>query len=187
MKNTKLSKREMVMVAFLLILIIGVVYYMAFYVPLQEELASIASQSANLDTQITTASAKITRMRTMQTELDEILARPAEELTEIAPYDNKEVVMNQLHAILSTQTLNYSLSNSEPAIGSDGTVRRNISLSFGCADYEAAKEVIRNLTNSQWRCLVSNLVINSSSGDLFSGAVSVSATITFFEHTGLTK
>ena len=36
----------------------------------------------------------------MQAELDEIFARPADEITEIAPYDNKEVVLNQLNGIL---------------------------------------------------------------------------------------
>ena len=184
MKKSKLTARESVMLVFLVVLLIGVGYYMGFYTPLQNELASISTQCSNIDTQITTAAAKIGKMDDMQAELDEILSRPADEITEIAPYDNKEVVLNQLYGILG-QALDYSLNFTDPDVQKDGTVRRNISMSFRCADYESAKAIIRDLTDSHWRCLVSNLSINSDAGNMLENGVTVSATITFFEHTGL--
>lgn len=184
MKKAKLTARETVMLLFLVVLLVGVIYYMAFYTPLQEELTSIAIQSADIDTQITTAMAKVNSMDEMQAELDEILSRPADEITEIAPYDNKEVVLTQLYGILG-QTEDYSLNFTDPDVQEDGTVRRNISMSFRCATYSAAKSVIRDLTDSQWRCLVSNLSIVAESGSLLTDPVTVSATITFFEHTDL--
>lgn len=184
MKKSKLSARESAMLVFLLVLIIGVGYYMGFYTPLQKELASIAAQSNDIDTQITTSMAKVGKMNEMQEELDEILSRPANQLTEIAPYDNKEVVLNQLYGILG-QTQDYSLNFTDPDVQSDGTVRRNISMTFHCADYEAAKAVISDLTSSHWRCLVSNLSITSDDGNMLEQGVTVTATITFFEHTGL--
>ena len=184
MKKSKLTARESVMLVFLLVLVIGVGYYMGFYTPLQNELASIANQSSDLDTQIAMATGKLGKMDQMQAELDEIFARPADEITEIAPYDNKEVVLNQLYGILG-QANDYSLNFTDPDVQDDGTVRRNISMSFHCSSYEAAKEVIRDLTDSQWRCLVSNLAISCNEGDMMSYGVNVSATITFFEHTDL--
>ena len=184
MKKTKLSARESAMLVLLLVLLIGVGYYLGFYVPLQEELASVASQSNEIDTKILTSMAKVKKMDTMQAELDEILARPANELTEIAPYDNKEVVLNQLYGILA-QTDDYSLTFIDPDVQKDGTVRRNISMSFRCSDYESAKAVINDLTTSHWRCLVSNLAISSAEGNMLEESVTVTATITFFEHTGL--
>lgn len=184
MKKSKLTAREGAMLVFLLVLLIGVGYYLGFYVPLQEELSSIAIQSNNIDTQITTSLAKVGKMNKMQTELDEILSRPAAELTEIAPYDNKEVVLNQLYGILG-QAEDYSLNFTDPDVQKDGTVRRHISMTFRCADYEAAKAVINDLTSSHWRCLVSNLSITSEDGDMLEDGVTVTATITFFEHTGL--
>ncbi len=184
MKKSKLSTRETFMLVFLVALLIGVGYYMGFYTPLQNELASIATQSAQVDTQITTSMAKVAKMDEMQAELDEILSRPADEITEIAPYDNKEVVLNQLYGILG-RTQDYSLNFTDPEVQPDGTVRRNISMSFGCASYTAAKDVIRDLTDSQWRCLVSNLSIVSENGDTMNDPVTVTATITFFEHTDL--
>ena len=183
MKKSKLSARESLMLVFLVVLLIGVGYYMGFYTPLQNELASIATQCSNIDTQITTSMAKIGRMDEMQAELDEILSRPADEITEIAPYDNKEVVLNQLYGILG-QAQDYSLNFTDPTVEKGGTVRRNISMSFRCADYDSAKAIIRDLTDSQWRCLVSNLSL-SGGGDIMEGEVQVNATITFFESTNL--
>lgn len=184
MKKNKLSLRETVMLVFLVVLLIGVGYYMGFYTPWQNEMASIAAQSSDCDSMITTSMAKVVQMDKMQQELDEIFARPAEEITEIAPYDNKEVVLNQLYGILG-RTTDYSLSFTDPSVQDDGTVRRNISMSFHCDSYEAAKDVIRDLTDSRWRCLVSNLAISCEEGDMMSYGVTVSATITFFEHTDL--
>lgn len=184
MKNSKLSARESLMLVVLVVLLVGVGYYLGFYAPLQEELASVAAQCNDIDSQITSSMAKIGKMDDMQTELDEILSRPAHELTEIAPYDNKEVVLNQLYGILG-QTEDYSLNFTDPDVQSDGTVRRNISMTFSCADYASAKAVIDALTTSHWRCLVSNLSITSSTSNILEESVTVTATITFFEHTGL--
>ena len=57
MKKNKLTARESLMLVFLVVLLIGVGYYMGFYTPLQKELASIAAQSNDIDTQITTSMA----------------------------------------------------------------------------------------------------------------------------------
>ena len=184
MKKNKLTARESLMLVFLVVLLIGVGYYMGFYTPLQNEMASIATQSSEVDSQITTSMAKVAKMDDMQAELDEIFARPEDEITEIAPYDNKEVVLNQLYGILG-RTQDYSLSFTDPDVQDDGTVRRNISMNFHCESYADAKEVIRDLTDSQWRCLVSNLAIACDEDDMMAYGVTVTATITFFEHTGL--
>ena len=184
MKKAKLTARESVMLVFLVVLLVGVGYYMGFYTPLQNDLSSIAMRSAETDTAITTAMTKVKKMNDMQAELDEIFARPADEITEIAPYDNKEVVLNQLYGILG-RTRDYSLNFTDPEVQDDGTVRRNISMSFNCDSYKAAKNVIRDLTDSQWRCLVSNLSVACQDGDVMQYGVTVTATITFFEHTDL--
>lgn len=183
MKNGILSSREMILVVFLLILVMGVVYYTGFYVPLQEELAAVSQQALEIDGQIAGSAAKIASMNAMQAELDEIFSDPHREITEIAPYDNKEVVLNQLNSILR-RSEEYSLQFLEPAIQENGTVRRNVVMHFRCADYASAKAIIQSLTQSRWRCLVSNLSV-SSSEDILQGMVEVDATITFFESTNL--
>lgn len=205
MNKSKLSGREAVLLVFLVVLLVGVVYYLGFYKPLQAELSSISVQCANTDDQIAIATAKLGSMSRMQQELDEVFARPAEEITEIAPFDNKEIVLTQLNGILA-RTQEYSLSFADPVISQDGSVRRNVTMNFHCSDYEAAKSVIRDLTECPWRCVVNNLTITAEDNIMghiveepeegeeeetqpqpeFSG-VTVSATITFFESTKLAK
>ena len=97
---------------------------------------------------------------------------------------SSEAVLNQLYSILA-HTQDHSLSFTDPDVQEDGTVRRNISMSFRCDSYAAAKNVIKDLTDSQWRCLVSNLSIACEEGDMMKLGVTVTATITYFESTEL--
>lgn len=184
MESRSFSLRELLLAGLWLALLLGLAYHLAFYRPIQAELSALSAQNARLDSQILSAAAKVNEMNTMQQELDEILARPEEDITEIAPYDNKQAVLTQLYAVLG-QTQDYSLSFTDPEIGADGTVRRKVSMSFRCADYASAKAVVRDLADSPWRCLVGNLSIVGDDGDILSGSVSVTAAITYFEHTGL--
>ena len=207
MKITKITSKEITTIVLLAIIVIGVVYYLAFYKPMQQDLTSLAAQSVELDNQIAEATAKAANMTTMQQEIDKILSQPKTEITEIAPYDNKEVVFNMLNGILM-RTVDYSLNFADPEIENDGFVRRNVSMSFNCADYEEAKAVIQDLTKSNWRCLVRNCSIVAdeketkntkkkdrdekkddevTGPDMLHSPVSVSATITFFESEKLAK
>ena len=183
MKNTTLSPREWILVVFLLVLVIGAAYYAGFYAPLQEELTAVSRQVLEIEEQIAESAAKIASMNAMEAELDAIFANTDHQITEIAPYDNKEVVLNQLNGILR-HSQEYSLHFVEPSIQENGTVRRNVIMHFRCADYASAKEIMESLTESRWRCLVSNLSI-SGTDDIMHGSVEVDATITFFESTHL--
>ena len=216
MKITKLTTKEISALVLLAFLVAGVIYYLAFYKPMQADLSALAAQSVDLDNQIAEATAKATNMKSMQDEIDKILSQPKTEITEIAPYDNKEVVFNLLNGILM-RTVDYALNFADPEIQPDGFVRRNVSMSFNCANYEEAKAVIQDLTKSNWRCLVSNCTIIGEESmeivdedgetvtisahgeededeetedtgiDMLHSPVSVSATITFFESEKLAK
>ena len=212
MKLGKLNNRDMAMLGFVVILLIGILYYTGFYKPTQEELASLADQSVSLDEQIGVATSKVGKMKKMQEELNVILAQPKFQITEIAAYDNKDVVLNMLNGVLG-RTDDYSLSFTDPKVGEDGTVRRNVSMNFNRESYEAAKVVIRDLTKSKWRCMVSNCTITATGeeaesekvmvikdkdaeeeeeeeddlNNIMQNRVSVGATITFFESTKLAK
>lgn len=184
MKAYTLAVRERVLMGILLVLILGMGYYSGFYAPLRQELTAIAAQSRETDSRIAAAMTGAEEMDRMQEQLQEILSGTAGEVTEIAPYDNSEAVLSHLYNVLG-QTLDYSLNFADPEIREDGTVRRNITLTFRCAGYEDAKAVIQNLTASRWRCLVRSLVIDSYRDNILEQEVTVTATITFIEHTGL--
>jgi len=181
--NKKLTSRDLVMLVILVFLLGGVCYYMFFFKPLQEDLAAIAAQEVEVQANITTAQGKLAVMNDMKAEVDEIKARPASEITEIAAYDNAKVVMNELNGILAISQ-EYSLTFADPQINEDGTVRRNVSLSCTCTDYTTAKIIIDSLTRCHWRCLISSVSIDGD-GNITEGPVSMNATMTFFESTNI--
>ena len=206
--SNRVSSRDRVLLVVLAVLLIGVCYYMFFYQPTQAELQSLARQISEVEDQTNVALAKANSMKGMQEELDEILSRPADEITEIAPYDNAKVVMTQLNGILSASE-NYSLSFKDPDIQKDGTVRRVVEMSFDCSDYNSAKTIIKALSSNRWRCLINSISLqstdkqyNAPAADLtvealdgtdlvvhvpqamaVKGSVTIKATITFFEST----
>lgn len=179
-----LSARELLIVLLLLILILAIAYRSFFYIPLQEELAAIAAQSGNLDLQLIQAAEKAAKMEAMQSELEAIFADANQPPPAIAPYDNRTAVLHQLNATLQ-QSEEYSLQFSEPAIGPDGTVRRNVTMHLSCASFADAKRIIQALSSSPWRCLITNLSITGN-GNLLDGSVQINATVTFLESTKLT-
>ena len=206
--SNRVSSRDRVLLVVLAVLLIGVCYYMFFYQPTQAELQSLARQISEVEDQTNVALAKANSMKGMQEELDEILSRPADEITEIAPYDNAKVVMTQLNGILSASE-NYSLNFKDPDIQADGTVRRVVEMSFDCNNYNSAKTIIKALSSNRWRCLINSISLqstdkqyNAPAADLtvealdgtdlvvhvpqamaVKGPVTIKATITFFEST----
>ena len=183
MKKASLSGREIILLALLAVIIVGVVYYMGFYTPHQSDMVSIKNQIADADRQLSSAEARLASMGKMQEELDRLHTLPEDEITEIAPYDNAKVIMNQLNGILA-QSLEYQLKFADPVIGSDGLVRRSVTLTFKSENYDSAKKIIEDLSGSKWRCLISSLSM-SASEDVENEEVSVSAALTFYESTKL--
>ena len=183
MKKLKMTAREYILVVILLLLLIGICYYEFYYSPLQTRLQSLSTQSGELDSETSVAAARLGTMSKMQKELDEIFARPQNEITEIAPYDNAKVVMNELNGILS-QSQNYKLTFSDPVIEAGGIVRRTVSMNFSCTSYYSALQVINNLNTGHWRCLMRSLSV-SGDENIATDTVSCAATIVFFESTKL--
>ena len=145
----QISARELVLLAVLVLLVIGVAYYLLFYQPLQGELSSIRNQCAELDTQLSTTVVLVKKMNDMQDELDAIHAQPVGEVTEVAPFDNSNVIMAELNGVLSKSD-EYKLSFSDPKSGEDGIVRRPVSMTFRCASYQAAKNILVQLNGTHF-------------------------------------
>jgi len=184
MKSFKLTAKDIALLILLAFIVIGVVYYLAFYTPLQNELMSISNQCSELDSEIMLASQKAQSMNDMEAELEEIFKRPADEITEIAPYDNAKVVMNFLNGILARSD-EYNLSFADPDIEETGTVRRNVNLSFSCTDYDTAKSILKDLASWNYRCLLGNVTLSYKFLNDDDLDLSVTATMTFFESTNI--
>jgi len=101
------------------------------------------------------------------------------DVKELPAYDNSHNVMNQLSAILSTTT-QYDISFSSVE-EEDSTVRRNITLSYECPTYEAAKYVLTQISNSDYRCIFKDMYVSCNKAkDIES--YHVTADVVFFEY-----
>lgn len=178
MKSAKLSARETIMLVLLSVLLIGVVYYMAFLTPLNKELAQIDSDISALQAQKESYQEKLAQMNRMQAELDKL-----DRSSEVAPYDNLVEVLVELDNYLFENSINYTLTFMEPEATEEGTVRRVVEMEFECRDYESARTMVNDLTSSKWRCLVGDarLAAANDGTNIESGTVSVELTVTFFE------
>ena len=181
MTKRSFSCREWLAAAVLLIIFLAALYHMTFRLPLRKELAAIEAQAQILDEQLEEAVSRVAQMEQMRTHLEEIRSRPPEQITEIAPFDNKEAVLRQLNQILRPSD-EYRLTFLETAAGSDGLVRRSVVMDFTCTDFATAWEIVDNLSRGPWRCLVGNLSLTGAP-DVMSGTVTVSATVIYFEST----
>lgn len=83
--------------------------------------------------------------------------------------------MFELNSILKNSQ-SYSLSFGT-VDSSQSIVRRSISMQFTAVNYDAAKDILQQLHDSQYRCLLNDVNIASGTAD-----VSVTASIIFFEH-----
>lgn len=179
MNKRKITGREITMIVIMVLIIVTTVYYLFFYFPHNANMYNTRNEINLVDTDISKALIMTKKKKDMQKELEEILKQPQDQITEIARYDNKKQVLNMLYGILS-KTKDYSLSFQDPEVEENGTVRRHINMGFTADNYEGAKEVLKELAASKWRCIISNLSINGDP-DMMQDVVTVSVDITFFE------
>ena len=172
----KLTAREWVLLALLGIIVLVSGYILLYYNPMSLRRDAAIADAALYDDQTEAATLRVEQKRRMERELEEIFAAD-DDPKSLAPYDNLQPVMLELNSILSAAE-DYSLSfgtvNEEEHI-----VRRSISLSFTCGDYKAAKKILQNLHDSDYRCMLDNLTV-SLGGE--GSSVSVNSTIVFFEY-----
>ena len=172
----KLSPREMMLLGVLAILVIVVGYITLFYMPTTEARDAALAETETTREQTETARVRLAEKQRMERELEEIFTRNVNPLA-LADYDNVQSVMRELNLTLEAAQ-NYSLSFAT-VDASQSIVRREISISFTCGSYDAAKAVLQRLHDSLYRCMLNNVSISLGQGD--SGLVSVSGSIVYFE------
>ena len=151
--SREFTTSEKVLLVILALIIIGLVYYRFFYVRWQNDILEAHSQKTALQSDLNVAQIKERQLKKMKDELDEI-----GELTEtsvMASYNNSKAEMELLNRILqSAQDYSIKFSN----VTRDGdTIRRNFSLSFKAGSFKAAKQILQELSESGYRCLLGDV------------------------------
>lgn len=119
----------------------------------------------------------------MQAEIDE---NKAAGLPELQTYNYFKNEVEELNQIFSTAT-DFNFSFSEP-VADGNTVRRDVSVSFGAKNYDAAISMMNEVMNSSCRTMIhdvsvacGNKVIAAQSENIVDGPVMVSFYMTAYE------
>lgn len=168
-----MSIREKVLLCILAILAMIMVYYYAFYIPTQDEIAQYKEEYTLVDDSIILADAKAIKLSQMKAELEAIKGGETEVTKELPAYDNRQNLMVQLSNILA-KSQNYNITFG--AVSADGkTMTRSISLDYSCESYEAAKAILMEIYNGEYPCTFHNLYLTN-------GGSSISVDIIYFEY-----
>jgi len=164
---------EKIIILVLLVFLLGLAYFQFVDRPVRNALETAASEKAALTTELTAVKAKVAQLEKMQSEIDSITKTGA--YAKMPSYDNSKEVYKLFNDVLGK--LGYSI-NFSSHVKSGNIVRWNISMTFTAPDRETVKNVLKEITACNYRCLISDLTITPSGKG---GSVSVSTTITFYE------
>lgn len=172
----KLTPREWMLLIVLAILVVGAAYVLLFRTPVIAARDDAIAEADSCREQTQALQDRMLEKQRMERELDKIFAENDNPLA-LPDYDNLQPVMRELNTVL-TAAKNYSLSFAN-VDDSKNIVRREISVSFACDSYNAAKNVLQRLDDSPYRCMLNNVSVSMGQRD--NEQVSVNASIVYFE------
>lgn len=170
----QLSVRERMLLILLIIVMLVSGYVMLFRRPMISEQERCAAEIESYRDMILATELRVAEKQRMERELEKLLSSENPPKG-IASYDNLQPVMFELNGILQSAesySLTFGTVDTEQTI-----VRRQIALTFTVKDYTAAKAILRQLHDSQFRCLLDNISISTGKEE-----TSVTGTIVFFEY-----
>lgn len=154
------TKREKLLVGILVVIIVFMAWYFFIFQFCNSQVTEYNSKAATAQTQLTTDTAKVTKMNEMQKVIDQNKAAGVTPAI-IPKYDNLSNVMAQLDTVLSgtNYTLTFDAVNT-----SASPVTRGIKISFGATGYDQAREIVTNLKNGPYSCSVDSFAYTSTGG-----------------------
>lgn len=177
MLNHKFSLRESLLVIVAAIVGLGIFYYQFVYKEYLNALKQYDNTTA--EEQTTILLAKANKMQAMQNYIEQ----HADESTgEVASYNNLANEIDALATIINDKSSNVSINWSEPYL-TDTIVRRNADITLHVSSYNEAENIIQDIANLQYKCVISSLSISGTNTTNIdeTNDVTVSMEVTFFE------
>ena len=176
--NREFTTREKLLILLLCLILVGLAYYQFVDQPVRTALNNAHAERDSLLTELTAVNAKLTVMRRMRDEMEDITAGGT--VSEMKSYNNSKAEIALLNDILRG-TPQYSINFGNVTRDGD-QVRRNFTLQFTAESFDTVVRVLRQLEQSPYRCLIGDLKISASrGGNVRFGTITVNATATFFE------
>ena len=189
--NRAFTNREIAIILLLTLILLVLAFYRFFYIPMQERLDYLENETANVDMQIQVEQGRARRIQEM---LEQIEIGIKEYPGEVMTYDNVKSEIDVLNGILNSAK-SFEVTFQQPTANGNN-VRRRVNINFVARNYASARAIIRQLHDSEYRCMITTLSMSPASRrfvhengiyyytsytDLQNGDVSVSLTLTFYE------
>ena len=176
--NREFTTREKLLILLLCLILVGLAYYQFVDQPVRTALNNAHAERDSLLTELTAVNAKLTVMRRMRDEMEDITAGGT--VSEMKSYNNSKPEIALLNDILRG-TPDYTITFADVTRDND-QIRRNFSLTFVSDKYESIQRIVKQLSESPYRCLVGDLKISVTRGKTMAeGPINVNTTATFFE------
>jgi len=172
------TMKEKLMLILLGLILVGLAYYQFVDRPVREALEIAHAEADSLSTELQTVEAKLTKMRRMRAELEDVTAGGT--ASEMGSYNNSKAEISMLNDALG-EALQYSITFAN-ATRSGDQIRRNFTLQLTTDSYETMEHIISTISASHYRCLIGDLRCTATRDrDVLDGNITVNGTATFFE------
>ena len=171
--NREFTTREKLLILLLCLILVGLAYYQFVDQPVRTALNNAHAERDSLLTELTAVNAKLTVMRRMRDEMEDITAGGT--VSEMKSYNNSKPEIALLNDILRG-TPDYTITFADVTRDND-QIRRNFSLTFVSDKYESIQRIVKQLSESLYRCLIGDVNCNIAAD----GETSMDMTATFFE------
>lgn len=177
MLKHKFSLRESLLVIIAAVVGLGIFYYQFVYKEYQNALRQY--DNTTVEEQTTILLAKANKMQAMQNYIEQHVD---ESTGEVSTYNNLANEIDALASILNDKSSNVSINWAEPYL-TDMIVRRNADITLHVSSYNEAENIIQNIANLQYKCVISSLSISGTNTTNIdeTNDVTVSMEVTFFE------
>ncbi len=177
MLKHKFSLRESLLVIIAAVVGLGIFYYQFVYKEYQNALRQY--DNTTVEEQTTILLAKANKMQAMQNYIEQHVD---ESTGEVSTYNNLAKEIDALASILNDKSSNVSINWAEPYL-TDTIVRRNADITLHVSSYNEAENIIQNIANLQYKCVISSLSISGTNTTNIdeTNDVTVSMEVTFFE------
>lgn len=176
--NRNFSMKERLLLLLLGLILVGLAYYQFVDKPVRKSIEIANAKAESLSVELRTVEAKLDRMRSMRSEIEDITAGGA--ASEMGSYNNSKAEIALLNDILG-DAKTYSITFADVTRDGD-QIRRNFTLQFTTDSYGLVEHMLSELSNSHYRCMIGDLRCTANkNNNLMEGTISVNATATFYE------
>ena len=143
--NREFTTREKLLILLLCLILVGLAYYQFVDQPVRTALNNAHAERDSLLTELTAVNAKLTVMRRMRDEMEDITAGGT--VSEMKSYNNSKPEIALLNDILRG-TPDYTITFADVTRDND-QIRRNFTLQLTASSYESMEHIINSINESE--------------------------------------